>query len=424
MDQDPPEDADAIDKTDASEPAGAVLVAMPNEPLDDHEPHDTDSDFDVPMTAEVQSLEDEPLDNGYAVEQLMRENANLQRTVASQQAQIVELRKQLQLANNQLATTEQRLVVVSQDLAASRAFVSKEDVDGQQIRRLFKDLNEGVDDQTFLLSEKLGDPPDDATLDANLARALIDSHRVVRQELSNFVYAALIAKMPLLDFVSFFLPAIFNAILLRVVFRPFIPGLDASRSAQLHACYADISAREPQDRAARWRSITYTQCCPNRNDDELVAQIVNTFYSILDASLPLILPDRANDVASLRSQFAGTTSKVVRDALKLQDLFMSTYISFDYRLIAPSINSRVVATQTDVAESLKRCPHTLQRLDPPSEGTIAVALLAFGLSASKSVQLQVNGQAPPVERSYRVMNKASVVAVTCRWAQAHSTDSP
>ncbi|KZV98648.1 hypothetical protein EXIGLDRAFT_292918 [Exidia glandulosa HHB12029] len=87
-----------------------------------------------------------------AIQELVNDNNRLSRAVSSQHATIEELRKQLHQATTQLAATEQRLLVVSQDLAASRSFVAKEDVDGQQIRTVFDDLNEAVDDHTSCCS--------------------------------------------------------------------------------------------------------------------------------------------------------------------------------------------------------------------------------------------------------------------------------
>lgn len=191
------------------------------------------------------------------VQELVRDNDRLTRAVATQcvmtftlairrldamarHTTIEELRKQLQLAASQVAATEQRLMVVSQDLAASRSFVAKEDVDGQQIRVIFNDLNEGVDDHTFLLLDGVADPPEAAVLDLPAARALLDGHELVRKELGHFVSASLVHKLSLTDFSAFFIPALLNVVLLRTVFRPFIPGLDATRSAHLHSCYEDI----------------------------------------------------------------------------------------------------------------------------------------------------------------------------------------
>lgn len=173
---------------------------------------------------------------------------------------------------------------------------------------------------------------------------------------------------------------------------------------------------EPQDRAARWRSITYAQGCPSRSDDAIVAEAVDMFYSALEASLPHLVSSDRDTVASLRTQYSGTAAKIVRDALKLQDLAMATYISFDYRLIAPPTYSVVPPAQADVAELLKRCPHSLPRTDPPEEGQVSLAVVAFGLQASKGTQ---RSHSDAVERAVTVMKRASVVAATCRWAKAH-----
>lgn len=207
--------------------------------------------------------EDEPAENGAAVDAatqaLVKDNDRLTHAVASQyviklfvslepeletrQATIQELRKQLQLAATQRAATEQRLLVVSQDLAASRSFVSREDVDGQQLRLLFNDVNEGVDDHTFLLLDAFPDPAEGATLDMHSALGLLDSTELVRKELYHLVSASALHGMALADFSALYIPALFNAVLLRVVFRPFIPGLDAARSAHLQACYENICQR-------------------------------------------------------------------------------------------------------------------------------------------------------------------------------------
>lgn len=352
------------------------------------------------------------------IQELFSDNDRLTRAVASQHSTIDELRKQLHEAIAQLAVTEKRLITVSQDLAASRSFVAKEDTDGQQILVVFKDVNEGVDDHTFLLLDAVTDPPEGATLDLPTARALLDSHDLIRSELSHFVFASLFQKMPLVDFSTFFIPALLNAILLRIVFRPFTPGLDAARSAHLQACYEDICRREPQDRSARWRSISYARACPSRDDASLVAEAVNLFYSALEASLPHIFLSDGEVILSLRKQFSGAAAKVVRDALKLQDLAMATYISFDYHIIAPPANSLIVPTHAKSVELLKHCPHSIPRTDPGEAGKVSLAVVAFGLLASKGTQ---RNQSSDVERVTTVMEKASVVAATCRWASSHTS---
>ncbi|KZV98647.1 hypothetical protein EXIGLDRAFT_292912 [Exidia glandulosa HHB12029] len=225
--------------------------------------------------------------------------------------------------------------------------------------------------------------------------------------------------MPLMDFCAFLIPALLNGVLLRVVFRPFVPGLDMTRSAHLHAFYEDICRKELQDRAARWRSITYAQACPSRDDAALVAQAVDLFYSALESSLPHIFSSDAVDtLASLRTEYSSAAAKIVRDALKLQDLAMATYISFDYRLIAPPVYSVVTPSQTEVAELVKRRPHSLPRTDPAEDGEVCLAVVSFGLLASKSTQ---RSPLDTVERAVTVMKKASVVAATCRWTRAHTS---
>lgn len=95
---------------------------------------------------------------------------------------------------------------------------------------------------------------------------------------------------------------------------------------------------------------------------------------------------------------------------------MATYISYDYRLIAPAADAILPAAYAEVGEMLKHCPHFVSRAEPAEDGPVTLAVVSFGLLASKGVQQNPSNV---VERVVTVIKKASVVAARCHWAPAH-----
>ena len=177
---------------------------------------------------------------------------------------------------------------------------------------------------------------------------------------------------------------------------------------------------EPQDRAARWRAITYSRVGGARNDDEFTTTAAMEFFSALEVALPALLPAcDADTVTGLRTQFASPCRKLLRDALRLRDLCMKTYLSFDYVLNFPAPGSQIAVGKIKVEETLKRCPHARSTsAELRGEGNISVAVLAPGLTASKS-KPRAGNRDGEIERTTNVLRKPGVVVVKCQWVQAH-----
>ncbi|EJD54451.1 hypothetical protein AURDEDRAFT_179606 [Auricularia subglabra TFB-10046 SS5] len=309
------------------------------------------------------------------------------------QAEIMQLRKLLHEKDaretelqTRLAETERRLIVVTRDLEESRSFVAKEDLDAKELIVAFHDINEAVDDLAYLMSEAF--PKDDLEAkltNEGLSRAISDD-AYVGKLFNNVLRVLWTQGGSLEDVITWMIASLLHSLLFAKVFRPWSPGLEDGKSDVIKHLYSYVCKREPQDRSARWRSMTYLDCHPERDDAALARSLNESFFRFFGAALrPLLPASSAFDFATLPPAFSNRVSKIVLDAIHFQDKAKGTYLSFDYEVYVLQQQytyDRAVCEPADKPQRWGFTSHS-EAIRPGEQRDVVLVGTSLGLRAAK-----------------------------------------
>lgn len=326
----------------------------------------------------------------------------------------------------QLAETERRLIVVTRDLEESRSFVAKEDSDAKELITAFNDVNEAVDDLAYLISEAFDQRDLSHTLAEDSMRTALQS---VPEVLRPILKVAASNGATLEDVIASCCCCLLHQIIYQLVFRPWSPGFISNRSNACASLYELICSRgtmtylcslslnslpfaEPQDRAARWRSMTYQNCDPGRDDVALAINVSESFFQLLAASLKAILPATSTfDLTALQDKFSNTVNKIAQTAIRLQDKAKATYLSFDYEPFLARHNMLYDRSWFDASDKVAHWKFQRSSEEVPA-GECADFVLAptsLGLRASKGTL----GSKGEITRSVKVVVRAKALVGRC-----------
>jgi len=168
-----------------------------------------------------------------------------------------------------------------------------------------------------------------------------------------------------------------------------------------------IFSAESQEKYGRWRAITHGAMRRAENDNQIAHHVALEISRKLEHNLFALLPATSSQDDRLRykllSDFPAAVTKLVLDAIKLQDKIQRVYISHDYSVYLPAMNDRFSATRMvpmdlgpDVPEALSRAVHDAREV----RGTVLLPVLP-GLRATR-----VGHNLPDLDV---MMKKASVI---------------
>ena len=110
-----------------------------------------------------------------------------------------------------------------------------------------------------------------------------------------------------------------------------------------------IFSAESQEKYGRWRTITYGAMRKPENDNQiaqyLALEISRKLEHILFALLPATSSQDNRLQRKLSSDFPAAATKLVLDAIKLQDKIQRVYISHDYSAYLPTTNDLFSVTR-------------------------------------------------------------------------------
>lgn len=242
------------------------------------------------------------------------------------------LKNELEATRRGKSTVEATLEEVRQELEIANKTIGSSGgpSDVGQIVTLLRNLNSDVDDLAFQLSH--GVFPEAAVLRTvtkagleGLGNTYHGGSRII-----SFINTALQRRVIVGDFTHPFICYAMCERLLYLVFQPFVPGQDKPASDIFHTIYTMIHQKEPQERSARWRAVTYLHAHSHRNDKEFCEKATDQFLlQMKEALSPLLLPEVIT-LEELKTNVGNTVKGIFESAIKLQDKASKEYFLWDF----------------------------------------------------------------------------------------------
>ncbi|KAL8292764.1 hypothetical protein RQP46_001376 [Phenoliferia psychrophenolica] len=236
----------------------------------------------------------------------------------------------------ELQQQEKKILDLEHRLVTSRAFVESADAgDARSVIDHLERISTLVDDTAFNLAESIaGSHGEDPLTDEHLT-ALATSLSVFESPRAKFLLQlALEVRNKDGSISDYLIYAIATSLAFGIqvaVFDKFHPALDEEENALLSQLYDQIRETEPQDRSARWRSITYTRVSSPTSSSlasSITSSLITTLHQITDAVLPFTA---SNNV----KKNEGEIEKLVVQALQWHDKTRRDFLSCDF---LPTVN--------------------------------------------------------------------------------------
>jgi hypothetical protein len=238
-----------------------------------------------------------------------------------------------------------------QVLNASRSFAAREGtLDAATLIQSFNDLNSSIGDLSFEILRGLDDTADTRPLEERDYKGVFDA--LTDQNLKFFVEQLAHRDLKASDVVDPIVTGIITADLLSTIFSPFAPGLDKDRSDVLQRMYRKMRESEPQERSARWRSITYNHAVPNPEPDFL-QQAANTSISTIMGVLTALSGGRK---ITSTNEYYELARRIFEAAVKVQDRAKKEYVSFDYEVYSVPAKTTYVRREMDISQAGNTAP--------------------------------------------------------------------
>ncbi|KAG8816704.1 hypothetical protein FRC17_000214 [Serendipita sp. 399] len=231
-------------------------------------------------------------------------------------------------------------------LNATRSFASREGtVDAQALIQLFNDLNASIGDFAFEVLRGLDEKAETRVLDDMDFQSLSAIFRIKPDDESDLsvdpsIYPFLkrlqkinpeLSLTPM-DIIDPIIQYMLCRSLYHAIFMPFAPALTVEDSNALNDLYSKMKRSEPQERRARWRSITYKQALSMQKDGAVrgfIEDQVNKFISSVYAVLNTL--NRAEEAKPPTDLFKAA-GDIFLAAMKVQEKAKTEYVSFDYEV--------------------------------------------------------------------------------------------
>ncbi|KAG8829562.1 hypothetical protein FRC17_006388 [Serendipita sp. 399] len=231
-------------------------------------------------------------------------------------------------------------------LNATRSFASREGtVDAQALIQLFNDLNASIGDFAFEVLRGLDEKAETRVLDEMDFQSLSTIFKIKPDDPSDLsvdpnitpFFRRLQKMNPNLSLTPMdIIDPIIQYMLCRslhdAIFTQFAPALALGDSNTLHRIYSQMKQTEPQERRARWRSITYKQALSMQKEGAVrgfIEDHVNKFiagvFSVLNAL------NRTEESTPPTNLFKAA-GEIFLAAMKVQEKAKTEYVSFDYEV--------------------------------------------------------------------------------------------
>ena len=296
-----------------------------------------------------------------------------------------ELTKEISRLNTQWDNAFRGLESQRQLLNASRSFAAREGtLDAATLIQAFNDLNASIGDFSFEVLRGLDENADSRPLQKDDYASLCDTVANY-PDLKYFVENISGRDLHPSDLVDPVVAGILVSELMSTIFEPFVPGLDKSQSEILKRMYTKMRNSEPQERSARWRSITYANAVRSLESNFLQKAVNVSVSKVADVLTVLGGGGRVD----LSEEYHSLAFGIFDAANKVQKRAKTEYVSFDYEVYTIPAKQRYDEKQMEASQAGTNKPF--------SEVWVTVGL---GMKAMRRIQGEENS--PTVEESIPV----------------------
>jgi hypothetical protein len=228
---------------------------------------------------------------------------------------------------------EEKLEAQRQVLNANRSFASREGtVDAQGLIQAFGDLNSSIGDFSYEVLRSMNEAAETRVLPEeafnSVYKALQDA------ESQRFIALTMGKELTAMDVVDPIIQYALCRQLYEIIFRPFSPGLETDENNILQTLYDRMVVGQPQERSARWRTITYTHVGNGRPTDFIKAA-ANEFLKKVATILTALSGGEVVTPEAIQDSLGQMILNIFESALKVRDKAMKEYVSFDYMVTMP-----------------------------------------------------------------------------------------
>lgn len=223
------------------------------------------------------------------------------------------------------------------ELATSRAFSQAYDPDDTSslISQLGR-ISSGIDDTSFNIasgipgdrSQALFTTDTAATLERNVRNEHGDVERAVFENLAKYCVDS---KETVEGYAIRACATVLSIGIRRGIFDMFCAGVPNEQNAFFLELYLRIRAEEPQDRAARWRSISFARAITSsqENDNAFTSTVTDELLANLALALAPFLSTPESSVKFL-APFRADVAKLTLQAVQWQVRTRRDFLSYDY----------------------------------------------------------------------------------------------
>ncbi|KAG8829563.1 hypothetical protein FRC17_006389 [Serendipita sp. 399] len=272
---------------------------------------------------------------------------NQERLVAHSEVQKYESKNEaLKVTNQQLETTRRNL---SAELDAQRIKIREARVANEPsvdvLIQDFKNLNASIDDFAFEVLRGLDEKAETRVLDETDFQSLFAIFRTKPDDESDLSVDASIypfltklqrinpeLSLTPMDIVDPIIQYMLCHSLYHAVFLPFAPALTMEDSNALNDLYSKMKRSEPQERRARWRSITYKQALSMQKDGAVRGFIEDQVNKFLISVYNVLNTLNRTEEAKPPTDLFKAAGEIFLAAMKVQEKAKTEYVSFDYEV--------------------------------------------------------------------------------------------
>ncbi|PVF93979.1 hypothetical protein CPB86DRAFT_834935 [Serendipita vermifera] len=231
-----------------------------------------------------------------------------------------------------LEKKETELRTTREDLLAIRKFVVVHDTrDARSLIQSFKDVNTGIDDIAFNLSQFRSNLLPEALSNEKLEKL----HRQLGADatLGHFMQLIHHKKASPQDFIFYLSRALLCSRLLSNIFDRFHPFVNQEGDALLREVHSRMLQSEPQEKLGQWRAITYMHSNPTEEvKGSLLQQRSKDFLALMAVVFDALIPGAANTEQELTDDCGSPLLRLFQRAISLHEEIRTKYLLCDYQI--------------------------------------------------------------------------------------------
>ncbi|EJD49794.1 hypothetical protein AURDEDRAFT_150532 [Auricularia subglabra TFB-10046 SS5] len=341
---------------------------------------------------------------------------NLRRRIGELQTELDETREALAIEHRVAVKREMELSELAAEnnclrenqpgFEAAKAFsTSESEPDSQPLIKAFETLNLGVLELALQVSKELH--PDYLAVRLHPSNVETFLRRNVKGQvyLRTILTRSAAGGVAIRDVIVPLCQCIVHSFLAEFIFWPFFPGLVGSQNEFFYKLRDRIYSQQSQEKAARWRSITYQAAASDRNNEALATHITKEFFAILEDVLRSLLPQGKFVADDLFPKLAPRAAALVVTAMVWQDTARMQYTSHDYDVFFPLSGAAILDEEMEIVQLSAAAGKAIGIRTGQAAQTVLLPL-SLGLRATRSESAM-----PGDEKNCRTISKAKVLVI-------------